>query len=288
MTPDRDDLIARLREADPAAALDPRTVPDRAALARARRGRWHGRTLRAGVGGSVLALAGSALLAVGPTGGGGGVAAVVPSVSEVVAQALDASKLPAGSIVVMRSASEVRGAFRQERTTWVRLGRGGERLGVRQLVTSAEGEDVAAGVEDVATRENGKRVLLSYDPQTRAVSRTENAESVPSIALDAHALLRRAQSGDRIVGVRRTTFEGRAAWSLSITGVEEPARRGDRDELIVDAATFEPLQLVKHSEGRDVEGRPFAYDFTMRVLSVRRLPDNAANRAQLELHGPTG
>lgn len=289
MTPETDELMTRLRAADPAAPLDPAAVPDRAALARARRGRAHGRTLRVGVGGSALALAGTLLLAIGPSGGGGGgLMAVVPSASQVLAKASDAAELPAGSIVVLRSIAERRGGFRQERTTWVRTAPDGRRLEARFLVTRAEGENVAAGVEEVSTREGGRPVLLAYDPRTRAVTRTLDAWAVPSVVLSAQQLLRRAQRGDRDVTMRATTFEGRKAWALTITGVEEPALRGDRDELIVDGETYQPLLLTKHSEGLDVYDRPFTYDFSERIVSITTLRDTAESREQLRMHGPTG
>ena len=56
---------------------------------------------------------------------------------------------------------------------------------------------------------------------------------------------------------------------------------GDRDELLLDAATLAPLVLRKHSEGLDDDGDPFTYDYTERVLEQRTLPDTQANRALL-------
>ena len=123
-------------------------------------------------------------------------------------------------------------------------------------------------------------VQVSRDPRTGAITEQRGAWMVPSsLLLDAQAVLRAAHDGD----VSETTFDGRPAHRIAVTGVEEPALAGDRDELIVDAETFAPLLLRKHSEGIAVNGEPFTYDYSERVLEQRTLPDTPAHREAFTL-----
>ena len=276
-----DDLMTRLRAADPAAALDPRATLDRGAVMRARRRRAAAR------GGAVatVALGVTLALALAPSGGSGG----PPVASDVVARAAAASDLPQRSIVAITSDVDVNGTLHERRTTWVRLSGDGRPLGVRSLITAASGGSARPGVEDVTTTgADGHSLLQQFDPATGKVTSTRDGQQSPPLVFQTHALLVRAQSGDRVVRLAgEETVGGRRAYRLIVTGADEPAEHGDRDELLVDAETYTPLELRKHSEGLDVNGKPFVYDYVERIVGQRTLPDNAANREQLRLHGPT-
>lgn len=289
MTTIDDDLVARLRAADPAQTLERRAAAPRGLLARRLRGRRRGVVARTTVAATCAVLA-TTTLAVGPVGivgSGNGVAGV----GRIVAEAARASTPPPGTIVRITSEVEVRsrGRFTQRRTSWVRRDQGGRVLGMRTLVTEAEGEDVVAGVDDVMTIDDGRSSVRSFDPRTERVTETPGAAMVPSVVTEAHALLRRAEAGDgtvRLVG--RTSVGGRAAYRLNVTGIEDPARPGDHDELLVDTETYAPLSLRKHSEGIGADGHPFVTDYEERIVAQDTLPDTAEHRRQLELRGPTG
>jgi hypothetical protein len=276
-----DDLLTRLRAADPAAGLDPRHAIDRAAVTRARRRRAAAR------GGTVaaVALAATLALALAPSGGtrhGG-----APLAERIVARAVAASDLPERSIVVIDSDVTVPGELHENRTTWVQMSGDGRPLAVRSLITSASGAHVAAGAEDVtSTDADGGSTLQQFDPTTGKVTTTPGGRETPSVVFEARALLVRAQAGDKDVRlVGEETIGGRRAYRLIVTGVQEPAIRGDHDELLVDTETYAPLELRKHSEGTAVDGKPYTYDLSERIVSRRTLPDTAANRALLRLHG---
>jgi len=258
-----DDLLARVRAADPAASLDARP-PRRAAVSAARRRR----AARRATGGVTAVVATALALALAPLGGG-------PAATPVLAAAAEAAQLPPGTIVLTRSTVAVRtseGALDQRRTTWVRVGGRGQVLAFR-LRNTVDGkvtsDEVSVG-----------RTVTSRDPETGKVTTQHNQWAVPSsLLLDARAVLRGADAGD----VRPTTFDGRPAHRIVVTGAEDPAIPGDRDELIVDAESFAPLLLRKHSEGTAVDGQPFTYDYSERVLEQRTLDDTPANRAAFTL-----
>jgi hypothetical protein len=50
-----------------------------------------------------------------------------------------------------------------------------------------------------------------------------------------------------------------------------------------DARSFAPLLLRRHSEGTAVDGEPFTYDDTERVLEQRTLPDTREHREAFTL-----
>ena len=272
MTPDA--LIDRLRDADP--AREHRPPPPRAAVAAARRRRSSRRTAA-----GVLATAGAALvIALAPLGGGGG----APS---VLAQAAEAAKLRPGSIVVTTTAVEVRsnvGGMEQRRTTWVRVGPGGRALASR--VRNEEDGKVTA--DQHSSGFGADAVLRSLDPETGELTTERGTRQVPGLLYEARAFLARAQRDGEVTDTR---FAGRPAYrvvvtgadtqSTSSTGTRETPLAGDRDELLLDAETLAPLVLRKHSEGLDVNGDPFTYDYTERVLEQRTLPDTPANRVLL-------
>jgi hypothetical protein len=123
-------------------------------------------------------------------------------------------------------------------------------------------------------------VFESRDPRTGRVTTTRNRWTVPStLLLDAQAVLRAADPAD----VEPARVDGRPAHRIVVTGEEEPALPGDRDALLVDAETFAPLLLEKHSEGTAVDGKPFTYDYRERVVEQRTLPDTPENRSLLRL-----
>ena len=232
-----------------------------------------------------MALGVTLALALAPSGGGSG----APVANEVVARAAAASDLPERSIVAITSDVDVNATLHERRTTWVRLSGDGRPLGVRSLITAASGGTARPGVEDVTTTgADGHSQLQQFNPTTGKVTTTRDGQQTPPLVFEAHALLVRAQSGDREIRLAgEETVGGRRAYRLIVTGADEPAEHGDRDELLVDADTYAPLELRRHSEGLDVYGKPFVYDYVERIVGRRTLPDTAANREQLRLRGPT-
>ncbi len=113
-----DDLLLRLRAADPAPA-EP-SVPPHEAVAQARRRRGAGRAGRLGAGGAVAALCAAVALPLGPAG--------APALADVVARASAAVAVETGSIVRITTEVDVRAAdhWRGRRTTWVRADGSGE------------------------------------------------------------------------------------------------------------------------------------------------------------------
>jgi hypothetical protein len=262
-----DDLMTRLRAADPAATLDA-PPPGTDAITAARRRR----ASRRATGGATAAVAAALAVAFAPLGGNGGAA-------PVLATAAEAAQLPPSSIVVTTSDVHVRsteGGIHQRRTTWVRVGGSGQILEAR-IRNTVDGRVTS---DEVSRGSGANAVFQSRDPRTGDVRTEQGRWTTPStLLLDAQAVLRAAQrdGGE----VTETTLDGRPAHRIAVTGTEDPARPGDRDELIVDADTFAPLLVRKHSEGTAVNG--FTYDYTERVLEQRTLPDTAEHRAALRL-----
>lgn len=297
MSAETDDLTMRLRAADPACAdaaagraeAEAAAAPGRAALRSALRRRSGRRRLGAGAGaGGLLAAAAGLAVALGATTAG--TVAAKPTTREIVARAADASALDPGSILTFTSDVRVRanGSFTQRRTTWLRLDAKGRTVGVRVLVTAASGAGVVARAENVMRTEHGRTLLESYDPRSDRVE-TVVGSMTPSLVSQAHRLLLRAQAGDRDVRLLgETRADGRRAYRLLVSNVDEPSSAGEQRELLVDAQTYEPIAMTIHDEGVDVEGRPFRYDFSERIVGQSTLVDSPANREQLRMHGPTG
>jgi len=173
---------------------------------------------------------------------------------------------------------------------WVQLSGDGRPLGVRSLITAASGGTSRAGVEDVTRRTaDGHSVLEQYDPATGKVKHHAGRAAGPGRRLRG---ARPAREGARRRQRRHARRRGDVRRSSRLQADRhrrrEPAEHGDRDELVVDAESYAPLALIKHSEGIAVDGKPFTYDYTERIVGRRTLPDTAANREQLRLHGPTG
>lgn len=292
-----DELMDRIRAADPAARLDAAPPPEREAVTAARRRRSRRSVARVGVGGGVVALCATIALALAPTGanlgGRPGGHQPLPGVAHVVAEAAQASEQPPGTILRFTSEARWNGDSRSVRTTWVRRGEDGRLLASRTLVREVEGEKLLAGLDDVSFVENGRQVTRVYAPG-RGVKTWWGARTVPSIVSRAHELLRRGKAGDRdILLVGEETVGGRRGYLLDITEsyAEEEGGEplpGDRVDMVVDAETYRPLLMRVHSEGRDMRGKPYTYDFSERILTWITLPDTLENRRQLELHGPTG
>lgn len=218
-----------------------------------------------------------------------GTVAAKPTADEIVARAADASELDAGSILTFTSDVRVRanGSFTQRRTTWLRLDAKGRTVGVRVLVTDASGADVAARVENVMRMAHGRSILESYDPRSDSIETAEGSIA-PSVLAQAHRLLLRAQAGDRDVRLLgETQADGRRAYRLLVFNVDEPSPERERRELLIDAQTYEPIAMTIHDEGTAVDGRPFRYDFSERIVAQTTLVDSPANREQLRMHGPT-
>jgi hypothetical protein len=208
-----DDLLLRLRAADPAPA-EP-SVPPHEAVAQARRRRGAGRAGRLGAGGAVAALCAAVALPLGPAG--------APALADVVARASAAVAVETGSIVRITTEVDVRAAdhWRGRRTTWVRADGSGE-PDVRMVSDAGVDETSADGV------------LRAFDPATGRTTRFRG-RAVPSIVFRARALLDEARRGDakpRLDG--ETTVRGRRALRVVITGAGgEPPLPGDRDVLYV-------------------------------------------------------
>lgn len=277
-----DDLLDRLRAADPAAHTAP-AGPDRARVTAARRRRTTRRTVRAAAAPALAAALAAVALTTGPGGG------TSLAVADVVARAAHAAAVDAPAIVVTRSEVDVvaNGAHQlhEAKTTWVRVGADGKPVAVRSLLTDARGDHVRAGAEEAS----GDGTLARRDPETGAVERVRGSMT-PSLVFQAGALLDRARDGaDGLVELgEETTYEGRRALRLIVTGVDAPPGQNERKELLLDAESYAPLALTDRSSGTDVEGKPFTYALTEKVVEQRVLPDDATHRKQVELGGPTG
>jgi hypothetical protein len=263
-----DDLITRLRAADPADA-DAGSIPSRAAVARRVRRRHVGRAGRFTLAGTVAAVCAVIAAPLGPSG--------TPALADVIARASDAATPAPGVITKIRTEVEwtAIGTEREVRTVWFRRGATGEELRMLQETD---------GIDEVSR--DGR--IRSYDQKTGATKELEG-RTVASILFSAKAMLEAARRGDakpKLAG--QEVVGGRKVYRLTITGADDaPALPGDRDELLVDAETYAPVLLRKHSEGLDVHGKPFTYDLSERVLEHETLPDTAENRRLLELRGPT-
>jgi RNA polymerase sigma-70 factor (ECF subfamily) len=248
------------KDAARAAGCSPATFAVRLSRARKR--------LRVALLAAVAAVAITLGFALAPSGERGG-----PVTSQVVVERAVAATAPeGGSILEVRSTVDVRssGTLHQEKTTWVQVDERGKPGIVRSYISKARGETVKAPLDEVSR---------TGDP---------SGYQVPSIVFRAHELLSKAERADgkaRLGGTE--TFEGRKVHRLVVTGVEEEPLPGDRDVLLIDAETYQPVALRKHSEGNDVYGKPFTYDFIERVVDQRKLPDTEENRRLLKLGGPT-
>ncbi|MDR9371390.1 hypothetical protein Q5424_19985, partial [Conexibacter sp. JD483] len=238
--------------------------------------------------------AGAFALLVGFGASGAGPVTAQATARQVVARAAQATSPAPNTIVMIDSRRDVSwsgggrdGGLFTRGTGFVLFGGDGGVVANRLLVTDTSGgASLPAGVDDATAWTDGVPVQETYDPIAREDRRQERAWSVPSPVFDTHRLFVQAQRGEahmRLLG--ETTVDGRRAWRLLVTGADERPLDGDRDELLVDAASYEPLELRKHSESRRA-GVRFTNDSVERILDYRVLPDTPANRELLKLHGP--
>lgn len=299
-----DDLLARVHRADPTAgdlhathtghaAPAERADAGRAAVtaARARRGARTRLGAGAGIGG-LAAVATAVVVALGATTAGP--VAAKPRARQIVARAAQATSPEPNTIVMIDSRRDVRwsgggrdGGLFTRGTGFVLFDEAGRMSDNRRLVTDTSGgERLPAGLDDATSWRGGEPVHQTYDPVAREDSRQERAWSVPSPVFQTHTLFARAQRGDaqmRLLG--QTTVDGRLAWRLLVTGADEEPLDGDRDELLVDAASYEPVELRRHTEHVRA-GVRYTNDSVERIYDYRVLPDTPANRELLKLHGP--
>ncbi|WP_205696554.1 hypothetical protein [Conexibacter sp. SYSU D00693] len=290
MPADLDDpILDRVRAADPAHATPPggRAHAGRQAVVAARRRRS---VARAGAGGAGSLLAVGALAAVlslSPAGEQG--------LDALVVRAAEASAPPPSSVVRVVSEVDVRwtgsqgpGGLSQRKVVWVRVGPDGRARDVRELVTRADGEGVEP-VDETTTYGPDGPVHRSFDPSTGRTRTERGMRQVPSLVFRAHELLRLARDGrGEVRDAGTTVVDGRTVQRLTVTGIQERPVPGDREELLVDALTGDPVGRTSHSAGRDVHGDPFTWDLTERVVSHDVLPDDPTTARQLTLRGPTG
>jgi hypothetical protein len=215
-------------------------------------------------------------------------------VRQIVARAAQATSPEPNTIVMIDSRRDVSwtgggndGGLYTRGTGFVLFDGTGRMTDNRLLTTDTSGgEHLPAGVDDATSWRDGVPSQQRYDPITREDSRPERSWSVPSPVFQTHKLFVRAQRGDtgmRLLG--QTRVGGRLAWRLLVTGADEEPLAGDRDELLVDAVTYEPVELRRHSE-RVRAGVRYTNDSVERIYDYRVLPASAANRELLRLHGP--
>ncbi|HST40305.1 MAG TPA: hypothetical protein VLK58_12395, partial [Conexibacter sp.] len=255
-----DDLMVRLRAADPAAAdaadraLQPRGEQqgrrDRASVTAARRRRQARRHARTGIGGGLAAFLGALAIGLSAGGGGGPVTAGLPGVEHVIAQAAHAAHLPDGKIIEVTSEFDLhtssgrltRRVFRQRRTQWIRLDRAGRVRAFRSLTTATSGA-WPAGTDSASYRVDGTWWTDRWLPpfgRARSWQFTRNRYwMVPdSLVLNAAQILRRLQSGNapHVELLGEVKVSGRRAYRLRITSMKrDPGIFLTYRELYVDA-----------------------------------------------------
>ncbi|MDW5595827.1 hypothetical protein VSS74_15875 [Conexibacter stalactiti] len=307
-----DDLMVRLRAADPAAAQagDRAAQPsdeqqgrrDRDSVTAARRRRQARRHARTGVGGGLAAFLGA--LAIGLSGGGGGgpVTAALPGVERVIAQAAHASDLPDGKILqvtsdvshISYSDGRLYGVVEQRRTQWIRLDRRGRVLEFRSRITKTNG-DYPPPIDTASYRADGDwwtDEWAARNPRSPEweLTRRRSRMVADSMSLRAAQILRRAQAGRgrHVALVGEAEVDGRRAYLLRVDSIDQPPHHGYK-QLFVDAATYAPLKQTQHSWGdSDVDGVPYESFFEERILKRQVLADTEENRARLKVRGPTG
>lgn len=307
-----DDLMVRLRAADPAAAQAGDRAPrptdqqqgrlDRDSVTAARRRRQARRHARTGIGGGLAAFLGA--LAVGLSGGGGGgpVTAALPGVERVVAQAAQAAHLSDGKILqvtsdvshVSYSDGRLYGVIEQRRTQWMRLDRRGRVIEFRSLITKTNGESPPP-TDSASYRADGDwwtdewAARSPRSPRWKLIRRRSRMVA-DSMSLRAAQILRRAQAGRgrHVELVGAAEVDGHRAYLLRIDSVDEPPRHRGYKQLYVDAATYAPLKQTQHSWGvSDVDDKPYESFFEERVVERQVLADTEENRERLKVRGPT-
>ncbi|WP_320670535.1 hypothetical protein [Patulibacter defluvii] len=298
MKNDHDDLLARLRAADPVAGqADPPPARARVRARRAALQRRRGVLAAPIVAAPALAMGTAVVLAVAPAGS--------PGLDQILDRAAAATDLPANRIVMIRSQIDVRtwhaddggGELHQDATGWVRLNPAGKPLNVRERTNSASyrgGSGVDSATEYATAGEVKGAVSQDFDPKTGRTTTERNSAIQPRLVFTAHELLEAARRGERDVRLDgEATVDGRRTYRLVIANLDgESAVPGieDRTELYVDAKTYDAVQYRTVSKGlTSVPGKPrvrFSNETTQRVTEWRELPDTAANRRLLRVGGP--
>lgn len=321
MTGEHDDLLERLRAADPARSAPPAEPPSEGrlrlvapgertrvpaglhAVAAARRRHAHQRVRRLAAATTALACAATAAFAVGlPTvggsGGDSGLRALVPSLAEVAARAEQASRPRARSLLYYRSDVQwgsPTDPIREQRTTVLRYDERGRVVAMRSLHERdrAYSESVprivdSTSVTDPRSRHGG--TISDWDSTRRRV-RSFSGVSVPFIVHRTAGLLRAAERrakrrGGEVVQVR---YKGRRAYRIDVSSVDWPRERGEFRAVLIDAETYAPLLFAMDqpsfrpsSDGKRIE--PSRY--REHILEIRTLEDTPENRRMLELRGP--
>jgi hypothetical protein len=317
-----DDLLERLRAADPAARPAAPAAPDAADRERvttARVRRQSRRRARAGVAGGLTSFLGVLAIGLASGGGGGPVTAALPGVERIVAQAAHAALSTDGRIVeetiefstVSTSGGRPFGDARQRRRQWIRLDRAGRVRAYRTLtLASSDPATAPAGVDAASYRGDGGWWTDEWAPAPAAARadgssdrdegsarttwrlRRDRSWAVPdSLTLRAARLMRRAQAGGgrNVELLGAAAVAGRRAYRLRTHGQRDGRWiRASRRELYVDARTYAPLRTTWHEHGvAQSTGRPFTTDSTVTIVERRVLPDTEANRRLLRARGPT-
>jgi hypothetical protein len=264
------------------------------------------RPFRLGLVAASLATGGILAITLWPNGTpAGGPRFVMPaSAAPIVSRAAEVTSGWSNQIVRIRSSLGVcwgtltcvaRDQLDHEQTTWVRYSSDGEPITVRELQTGGH----LAGDERVTTHDPNRTITMggkqfpweqerSYDSTTGKIT-TEQAGFAPSVIFKAHGILEAALRGSRDVRLAgRTMVDGHDAYRLVFSQIDESSAPGERNVLYVNAETYLPVQLDVQDDGPDMHGNPSMWHLSERVNDVTVLPDSAANRKQLEMHGPTG
>lgn len=116
-------------------------------------------------------------------------------------------------------------------------------------------------------------------------------ESKPSGVLQNEespvAIIHRLIAEGRATVVGKTTYEGRAAWQLDVHPQPAPGTFEGKQlpdpELLVDATTYAPLELVTHEVAEEEKGRPELDEQRERYTEYEELPATPQNEALLDL-----
>lgn len=322
MTGEHDDLLERLRAADPARSVPPAEPPSdgrlrlvapgertrvpaglqAVATARRRHVRQRVSTLAAAT--TALACAATAAFAVGlPVGGGhgggdSGLRALVPSLTEVAARAEQASRVRARSLLYYRSDVQwgsPTDPVRERRTTVLRFDERGRVVAMRSLherdrAYSASIPRIVDSTSVSGPRGSDGGTISDWDSTRRRV-RSFSGVSVPFIVHRTTALLRAAERRAKRRGgeVTRVRYKGRWAYRIDVSGVDWPKMGGEFRTVLVDAETYAPLMLaVDELPSRRPRGGNWVPSFRLReqILEMRTLDDTPENRRMLRLRAP--
>jgi hypothetical protein len=283
-----DPLIDRLRAADPYAAPEALPPLDRARIAGLHRRRAARRRLRAGAAGGALALAAMLAVALGPSGG--------PSDTAILVRAVQASELPANSIVRIESVIEDRDLqdpgldYERRFTTWLRTSARGALLSYRQRITGDTDPRAVIGFEQVGTPIGARSARArSYNPRTGEIASYPRL-TLPStvFAVKVHALLSaaRAGRGHRVITIRSAGHGHTTIRVLERFGTTSFASTVRQRDFTLDTTTYRPLAFTDYVRNR-YKGRLYSGRLTERIVGERTLPDTPRNRRFLRLGGPT-